>query len=968
MASSEERAEEITLSGIVQGVGFRPFVYRLALRLGLTGTVRNAGGRVVIHVAGPGCALDAFAIALEAEAPPLARIAELARAAAPMPVETSFRIVESGAGTVSVGVVPDVATCPACRAEIADPAARRFRYAFTNCTDCGPRFSIVTGLPYDRPATTMAGFALCPACRAEYEHPADRRFHAQPIACPTCGPRLWLEPLGQSPADKGARPAETPSAGCDLAVARDAAARAEPPEQPPRADPSTAPAGALQGFMETLKRSSLLTDRMFFTRTGGRFARKCSSASDAAAPPTVRRPEPTPLGAAPEADPIAAAAALLRAGSIVAVKGIGGFHLACDATNAGAVAELRRRKRRPTKPLAVMADRATAARVAAVGPAEAAALEGPSAPIVLLRLHPASDAESSGRPNHPDAKPEARSGERPLTSAHDHPRHADASAIHGHAAGFEPLPAARSMPRDDRPPLPNRPSATPPGSSAETPRRAGLTPAGAGAAPGTEPGAPEPLTPGIAPGQRHVGVMLPYTPLHHLLLEATGRPLVMTSGNGSGAPQVIDNAEARRALAGIADAMLTHDRPIARRLDDSVVRIAAGAARVMRRGRGLAPMPMALPADFAAAPPVLALGAEMKSAICLTHGGSVLLSHHLGDLEEPGTIDAFEAAIADYSALFAHAPAAIALDLHPGYHATRHGLALAEARGLPVQRVQHHHAHMAAAMAEAGWCRADGAVVGLILDGLGLGDDGTIWGGEILVGDYISARRAGRLAPIPLIGGDAASREPWRVLLAHLDRALGRNVVDRAPALRARFAGKPVATLRAMADKGLNAPPGSSAGRLFDAMAALLGLAPDRLSHEGEAAMALEAAALDAPEVEPYPLALTPGALLEIDPAPLWRAALGDLEAGRPAAAMAAAFHEGLALAFADAVAQVAQRERLNAVALSGGVMQNPRLLEALVARLAAHGLRTLVPAEAPANDGGLALGQAAAAAARLLA
>jgi len=915
MASSEERAEEITLSGIVQGVGFRPFVYRLALRLGLTGTVRNAGGRVVIHVAGPGCALDAFAIALEAEAPPLARIAELARAAAPMPVETSFRIVESGAGTVSVGVVPDVATCPACRAEIADPAARRFRYAFTNCTDCGPRFSIVTGLPYDRPATTMAGFALCPACRAEYEHPADRRFHAQPIACPTCGPRLWLEPLGQSPADKGARPAETPSAGT-----------------------------------------------MDEERSAGTVAR------DAAAPPTVRRPEPTPLGAAPEADPIAAAAALLRAGSIVAVKGIGGFHLACDATNAGAVAELRRRKRRPTKPLAVMADRATAARVAAVGPAEAAALEGPSAPIVLLRLHPASDAESSGRPNHPDAKPEARSGERPLTSAHDHPRHADASAIHGHAAGFEPLPAARSMPRDDRPPLPNRPSATPPGSSAETPRRAGLTPAGAGAAPGTEPGAPEPLTPGIAPGQRHVGVMLPYTPLHHLLLEATGRPLVMTSGNGSGAPQVIDNAEARRALAGIADAVLTHDRPIARRLDDSVVRIAAGAARVMRRGRGLAPMPMALPADFAAAPPVLALGAEMKSAICLTHGGSVLLSHHLGDLEEPGTIDAFEAAIADYSALFAHAPAAIALDLHPGYHATRHGLALAEARGLPVQRVQHHHAHMAAAMAEAGWCRADGAVVGLILDGLGLGDDGTIWGGEILVGDYISARRAGRLAPIPLIGGDAASREPWRVLLAHLDRALGRNVVDRAPALRARFAGKPVATLRAMADKGLNAPPGSSAGRLFDAMAALLGLAPDRLSHEGEAAMALEAAALDAPEVEPYPLALTPGALLEIDPAPLWRAALGDLEAGRPAAAMAAAFHEGLALAFADAVAQVAQRERLNAVALSGGVMQNPRLLEALVARLAAHGLRTLVPAEAPANDGGLALGQAAAAAARLLA
>ena len=760
-ADTGATGEEIEVTGIVQGVGFRPFVYRLARRLGLGGEVRNAGDRVVIRISGPSAAREAFAAALTHEAPVLARIEQVTRRTA-MVADGAFRIVESGAGTVSVGVVPDVATCPACRAEIADPEARRFRYAFTNCTDCGPRFSIVTGLPYDRPSTTMAGFALCPACRTEYEDPSDRRFHAQPIACPDCGPRLWLE-------------------GDD---------------------------------------------------------------ADTTAP-------------------IDRAAALLRAGHILAIKGIGGFHIACDATNADAVAILRARKHRPTKPLAVMADRAMARALCAMSADEDASLVHPSAPILLLPL-----------------KPDV------------------------------------------------------------------------------------PLAPGIAPGQRHLGVMLPYTPLHHLLVAAVGRPLVMTSGNRSSEPQIFRDAEARERLTGIVDAFLMHDRPIARRLDDSVARHVAGRRRVMRRGRGLAPMPLGLPADFADAPPVLALGGELKSALCLTHGTRALLSHHLGDLDEPTTGDAFETARADYAALFAHQPAVVAVDLHPDYRATRLGEDLAAAGGLPLERVQHHHAHIAAAMAEAGWMRADGPVVGIALDGLGLGEDGTVWGAEILVCDYRTSRRVARLSPIPLAGGDAASREPWRVLLAHLDRALGRAAVDGDPRLAVLFAGKPLATLRAMMDKGLNAPSASSAGRLFDAVAALLSLAPDRLSHEGEAAMALEAAAEG--DATPYPFALHPYAEpKEIDPTPLFKALVADLHAGRPRAAMAAAFHAGLAEAFAGAAAHVAQAARLTAVALSGGVFQNARLLEETVRRLEARGLTPLVPAEVPANDGGLAFGQAVVAAAR---
>lgn len=755
-------AERIMVRGIVQGVGFRPFVWRLAQRLGLDGEVSNRGDAVIILASGTADALDALALALGEEAPPLARVDAVERIAIPAFAHKGFEITASAPGTVSVGVVADIATCPACLAEMRDPAARRHRYAFTNCTDCGPRFSIVEGLPYDRAATTMRGFALCPACSAEYQEPADRRFHAQPVACPACGPHLTLEAGGEAIA--------------------------------------------------------------------------C-------------------------ADPIAAAADLLGNGKILAIKGLGGFHIACDATNEVVVAELRARKRRPAKPLAIMVrDRAALEQLCELGAAEAAALEHPSAPIALLRL---------------------KSGAR--------------------------------------------------------------------------------IAAGVAPTQRRLGVMLPYTPLHHLLLEAVGRALVMTSGNRSSEPQIFRDEEARTGLAGIVDAFLTHDRPIARRLDDSVIQIAAGRVQVMRRGRGRAPVPRDLPEDFTDA--VLALGGELKSAICLTTGRKALLSHHLGDLDEPGTQDEFERAIADCSALFDHRPAAIAVDLHPDYRASRLGAALAHERGLPLVAVQHHHAHIAAVMAEHGRRRADGPVIGIALDGLGFGEDGTIWGAEILACDYATSRRLARLKPIRLAGGDAANREPWRVLLAHLDAALGPEAAPEE-----LFEGLPAATLRAMMARGLNAPWASSAGRLFDAMAALLGLAPQKLGFEGEAAMALQALAEDAPErLAPYRFGTAAAdGLTEIDPAPMWRAALADRAAGAAPSSIAHRFHEGVAHAFGEAAAALASTHGVRTVALSGGVMQNALLLGALVRRLEESGLEVLVPGEVPANDGGLAFGQAAVAAARL--
>ncbi len=747
-------AETIRVRGQVQGVGFRPFAWRLAARLGVAGEVRNDAEGVLIHA--QGARLDAFARALREEAPKLARVDAVERAPCPArPGLTGFSIAASAGGAARTQATPDAALCPACRAEIADPADRRFRYAFANCTECGPRFSIMRAVPYDRATTTMAGFALCLACRAEYDDPADRRFHAQPVACPVCGPRLWLE--------------------------RD--------------------------------------------------------------------------GAEVSGDAVAAAAAMLRDGAILAIKGLGGWQLACDARDEAAVARLRARKRRPAKPFALMAaDAATVARFAAVSEAERALLESPAAPIVLL--------------------------------------------------------------------------------------------AAQGAA----------LAPSVAPGQWALGWMLAATPLHALLLDAVGRPLVMTSGNLSGEPQVIGDDEARAKLGAFCDGFLAHDRPIARRLDDPVARVAAGAVRVLRRGRGMAPQTLPLPSDLAGAPPVAALGGQLKAALCLTRDGAALLSHHIGDLDEPSTCAEFDAALADYAALFDHAPAALACDLHPDHRTTRIAESWAERANLPLVRVQHHHAHIAAAMAEAGWTRADGPVLGVAFDGLGWGPDGTVWGGEWLLAGYSEFRRLAHLKPVPLPGGDAAQREPWRNLLAQLDAAgLGTEAEALAP-------GKPLRALRAAAARGVNAPRSSSAGRLFDAVAAACGLAPERLSFEGEAAMALEAAARRAPDLAPYPFGRDGAAL---DPAPMWRALLADRAAGAAPEAMAARFHAGLAQATATLARDLARAHGARAIALSGGVFQNATLLEATVAALAGEAL--LIPAQAPMNDGGLALGQAAVAAARAL-
>ncbi|SFI46562.1 carbamoyltransferase HypF [Albimonas pacifica] len=750
-------SRRIRVRGQVQGVGFRPFVWQLARRHGVSGEVLNDPEGVLILAAGP--ALDAFEAALRAEAPPLARVDAIESAphgfAAP---PEGFRIAPSRGAGAETRVAPDAATCPACLAEIRSPG-RRQGYAFANCTHCGPRFTILRALPYDRAKTTMAAFPMCPACRAEYEDPADRRFHAQPIACPDCGPRLTLEVEG--------------------------------------------------------------------------------------------RPLP--------GDPIAETARLLREGRIVAIKALGGFHLACDAANPAALRTLRERKRRPAKPFALMGPLETIRRHAHVSEAEAELLMDPAAPVVLL------------------------------------------STL---GDGLAPLPAA------------------------------------------------------VAPGMSSLGWMLPATPLHHLLLDAFGGPLVMTSGNLSGEPQAIGDAEARETLGAIADAFLLHDREIARRLDDGVERMTALGPMTLRRARGRAPGTLPLPPGFEGTPQVLACGGQLKSAICLTKNGQALLSHHLGDLDDALTWDEFRRADADMAALFDHRPAAIGCDLHPDFRASRHAAARAEAAALPLLPIQHHHAHLAACLGENAHPLEGAPVAGIVLDGLGLGDDGTVWGGELLLGDYRGFERAAHLRPAPLPGGDGAQREPWRNLLVRLDQAGMEGAADEM------LSAHPLALLRQAAARGVNAPLSSSAGRLFDAFASALELVEGAQSYEGEAAMRLEALALRAPAeaARPYPFGRIDD---QIDPAPMFEAWLGDRETGASPAAMAMRFHAGLARAFATPARALVESGRACAVALTGGCFQNALLLELTAAAL--EGLPLMVHRAVPANDGGLAFGQALVAAARAL-
>jgi len=760
-------------------VGFRPTVWRIARACGLRGDVRNDGEGVLVRAWGRGEQLDRFCAELHAQCPPLARIDALERAPlAGVPCD-DFRIVASAEGAVRTGIVPDAATCPACLAELLDPQDRRYRYPFINCTHCGPRLSIVQGIPYDRANTSMAPFVMCSECRAEYEDPANRRFHAQPNACPVCGPRVWLED------------------------------------------------------------------------------------------PWGNRLEPAGLGAE---DAVAAAGLLLARGLIVAVKGIGGFHLACDAGNPAAVAELRRRKSRYVKPFALMArDTGVVRRYCRISEDEAALLAGPEAPILLLE-------------------------------------------------------------------------------AAATLR----------------------VAPEVAPNQDTLGFMLPYSPLHHLLLAGWERPLVMTSGNRSEEPQCIDNGEAVERLAGLADAFLLHDRDIVNRVDDSVMRIMDGEPKALRVARGYAPASVSMPGGFVDAPPVLALGGELKSTICLLAERRAVVSQHLGDQEDARTAREYERTIALYLKLFRNQPEVLAVDLHPGYRSSLLGSGWATREGLTLTEVQHHHAHIAAVLAEHGWPLDRGPVLGIALDGLGYGQDGTLWGGELLVADYAEYRRVGRLAHTPMPGGVKAILEPWRGTYAHLCTHLGWDVVGE------RYGGleilgwlgrRPLPVLERMMASGLNTPVTSSAGRLFDAVAAALGLCRETIAYEGQAAVELEVLARRAWPVEDgYPLPIKTVEGVEVmDPAPLWLALLGDLAEGADPSLIAARFHRGFSDALAEVSARLCLDFGLGTVALSGGVFQNRTLLEALSGDLRERGLTVLGHRRVPTNDGGISLGQAAVAAARAL-
>lgn len=779
------RCELIRVRGLVQGVGFRPTVWRLARDLGLLGDVRNDGEGVLVRAGlsseSDPDAIDRFCERLRLECPPLARIDAIERC--PLdepPAGPGFTVVASNPTRVRTGVVPDAATCADCAREIADPADRRYRYPFTNCTHCGPRLSIVRSIPYDRANTSMAVFPLCPDCAAEYADPADRRFHAQPNACPVCGPRVWLadrEGLEISPAAEGAP------------------------------------------------------------------------------------------------DAAALASRLLGEGRILAVKGVGGFHLACDAEDAQAVAELRRRKRRFLKPFALMArDLSVIRRYCRMGATEAALLASPAAPVVLL----------------------------------------DRTGIDSPA-----------------------------------------------------------LAPEIAPGQTTLGFMLPYSPLHRLLIADWDTPLVMTSGNLSEEPQCIDNTDAIKRLGGIADFALLHDRAIVNRVDDSVVRLMDGAPRLLRRARGYSPAPIRLPPGFEAAPTVLAMGGELKNTGCLLKDGQAILTQHLGDLEDARTAREYARTLDLYLELFQHRPRLLAVDMHPDYRSTLAGRERAAREGLELVGVQHHHAHIASVLADNDWPLDRGPVLGIALDGLGYGPDGTIWGGELLIADYRSYRRAGWLKPVPMPGGTRAILEPWRNLFAQVESAMGwESVLQTWPELEvtARLAARPLAVLRTMMERGLNAPLTSSAGRLFDAVAASLGLGGEVIAYEGQAAIELEALAAGAigDAGAGYRLGLSNmGAGRVLDPGSLWHTLFADLAAGVSPAVIAARFHLGFCDALAEVSEQIAAEQGLDRVALSGGVFQNRLVLEGLCVRLRDRGLTPLAHARVPANDGGLSLGQAVVAAAK---
>ncbi len=758
-------AIRITVRGVVQGVGFRPFVFRIAVRCGLRGFVANTPGSVAVHVEGPQASVARFRTLFGKEMPPAARVTGVVTRRVRPEGHEGFVIRESERAGIALSTIPpDIALCPACRKELSNPRDRRHGYPFINCTNCGPRFTIVRTLPYDRENTSMSAFALCPACRKEYGNPHDRRFHAEPVACPKCGPRL------------------------------------------------------------------LFTDR-------------------------AGRREKTP-------DPAGRAADALLAGEIVAVRGLGGFHLAADATNDAAVRTLRERKRREEKPFAVMVPDLAAARAAArIGAADAAILASPQAPVLLL------------------------------------------------------------------------------------PARAG-----------------SPLAPSVAPGLRHVGLFLPYTPLHRLLLDRAGRPLVMTSGNLTDEPIAIGNDEALARLSGIADRFLLHDREIVQRSDDSVVRRVSGKIYPIRRARGFVPAPVVVAPGkkFRNVPGlfpglcVAGLGGELKSTFCIVKEGHAYLSQHLGDLDQAPVRDFYEETFAFFRKFLDADLAAVCRDLHPAYFTT------AFAEQAPARRIvslQHHKAHLYALLAESGF---DGKAVGVSFDGTGYGEDGTIWGGEFFSVDGMEMTRAASLCPFPLQGGDSAVREPWKTAAGLLCATFGAAEAKAIAAdiFREIDAERTGLVIDAI-DRGVNVVPTSSCGRLFDAASALAGVCR-KATYEGQAAMLLEGRAGRGPGTGGYGFKIRNlDGRLGID----WKEAVAgivsDVRAGTRAPAVARRFHDTVAEMVLRVAETLAEKSGARHVLLSGGVFQNIRLLEALLKGFRARALRVIIHRQVPANDGGISLGQA---------
>jgi hydrogenase maturation protein HypF len=751
----------IEVRGIVQGVGFRPFVYQLAGRFGLKGTVANTTTGVMIHVEGEKQDVEAFCTGLSNNRPPLALITGIALQPKPLEHLKTFTILPSShRNEAATFIAPDVSVCNDCLLEMRDPLNRRFRYPFINCTHCGPRYTIIEDIPYDRPHTTMKHFSMCTRCRSEYENPSNRRFHAQPNACPECGPRVTLLDKGQ----------------------------------------------------------------------------QCVSSA---------------------ADPIETAIRLLKEGHILAIKGIGGFHLASDAENDMAAGRLRTRKARPDKPFALMSRSIEVIdRYARISPEETSLLSGMARPIVLLEK----------RPHHP-------------------------------------------------------------------------------------------LSPLVAPGNPYFGVMLPYTPLHYLLLDNHFMALIMTSGNRTGAPLCIENREAVDQLSDIADYFLVHDRPIYQRNDDTLVQLAGGKARFIRRARGAVPTPVRLSHSI---PPTLACGGELKNTICLGRGETAFLSQHLGDMGEPATLDFFKNTIDHLKKVTRIVPEIVAHDLHPDYLSTRYAKALSEVKQIGVQ---HHHAHVVSCMAEN---RLEGPVIGLALDGTGYGTDGAIWGGEVLVAERGRFTRAAHLSYVPLPGGAAAIKEPWRMALGYLYQAFGEKLKGLSLPFLTQIDARQSQGVLEMISKRLHSPNTSSLGRLFDGIAAMAGLC-HRVTFEGQAAMALEASAGGRLNEtgEPYDWDVQhAGELSQIGVAPLIRQIALDLAAKKDVSEISRKFHRTLIRLFGDLCTYARKETGINQVVMGGGVFQNKLLFEGLLAVLREKRFEVFSHSLVPANDGGISLGQAVVAAA----